>query len=159
MITSGHNFGQGFINGIGHKVSGVATAGREMARTAMDAVNDGFNAIGEGLDGMEFNPTVRPVMDWANVQGVDIASTTSPYMRGINNRGQNGYNQQSNQSTISQDSIDELTGVFQQVIEGQVTTASGDTYIVFNDRTMKLMSSEVQKVNSDVFDNKRRGVR
>ena len=159
MITSGHNFGQGFINGIGHKVAGVATAGREMARTAMDAVNDGFNAIGEGLDGMEFNPTVRPVMDWANVQGVDIASTTSPYMRGINNRGQNGYNQQSNQSTISQDSIDELTGAFQQVIEGQTTTASGDTYIVFNDRTMKLMSSEVQKVNSDVFDNKRRGVR
>lgn len=159
MITSGRNFGQGFINGIGHKVAGVATAGREMARTAMDAVNDGFNAIGEGLDGLEFNPTVRPVMDWNNVHGIDIASTTSPYMRGINNRGQNGYNQQSNQSTISQDSIDELTGAFQQVIEGQTTTASGDTYIVFNDRTMKLMSSEVQKVNSDVFDNKRRGVR
>lgn len=159
LITSGHNFGQGFINGIGHKVAGVATAGREMARNAMDAVNDGFSAIGEGLDGLEFNPTVRPVMDWNNVQGIDIASTTSPYMRGINNRGQNGYNQQSNQSTISQDSIDELTGAFQQVIEGQTTTASGDTYIVFNDRTMKLMSSEVQKVNGDVFDNKRRGVR
>lgn len=65
----GNFAGVGFINALIDNVSKAGKAGREIARSSIDGLNDVFSRIADYVDAdMDVQPTIRPVLDLSAVE-------------------------------------------------------------------------------------------
>ena len=69
FIKGGSFVPAGFAIGIMKYAYRVKTASKSMASTAIDAMNESINQIGDMVNsGMDTTPTIRPVLDLSNIQ-------------------------------------------------------------------------------------------
>ena len=107
MYRIGDFAGKGFVNALSDYVSVSSKAGSNMAESAVSGLRDTLSALGGAIDdGIDINPTIRPVLDMSNVRaGIGVInglSGLSPSMAiladvqsinsSVNGRSQNGSN-------------------------------------------------------------------
>lgn len=68
MHQKGVWYAQGFINGIRSLYSDVSKTSGGMVRSAIDSTVQGFGELAGALDGIDYNPVIRPVFDGSKLE-------------------------------------------------------------------------------------------